>query len=643
MRTAHAGIGRRALVIDGLVACAALAVAELEVASGSLGAGAAALAAAASLALAGRRRVPLASFAVVAVVVPALDAVAGSPWGDDANAPVFLIMVSAYSVGAHASARRSAAAVAGAAAAFALMEAASGGSDYFFLAFLLALPWLAGVGIGRHREQTVRLDALARRLEQERAISEQVAVARERQRMAYETGDGIGHAVSEMALQAAGAQEVLDRDPERARRALVAIQDTGREAVAQLRGALGMVRAGEPPAGVGQDGVPRMRRGAWRAWPAALDAPLALALLGLGAGVVLTNGAFAGQRAAALGIQAVAALALALHHRRPWTALALALAAWTAETALLGADPVSPVPALAVVAVTYSVAARTRGWAAAAVALGALGTPLLGGLVLAGDDAADVLLPTALVSVPLTAGLVVSAQRRRSDRLARLAEQLRRERDARARLAALEERGRMARELHDSIAHAVSVMVLQAGAAEAVLDERPEQARRALSAVQDVARDALRDLGALLGVLAPDAGPAPLAPTPGLAWVPQLVDTVRRAGLPVRLLMEGTPAALPAPVEQAAYRILQEALTNALKHSGRSTRVTVRHSEGGVELEVVSAGATSSSPEPGGHGLAGMRERAAGHGGSFTAGPTADGLGFVVRAVLPATPVGVPA
>ncbi|HET8949934.1 MAG TPA: histidine kinase, partial [Solirubrobacteraceae bacterium] len=312
MRTALAGIGRRALVIDGLVACTALAVAELEVASQSLGAGAAVLAAAASLALAGRRLVPLASFAVVAAVVPVLDAIAGSPWGDRANAPVFLIMVAAYSAGAHAPPRRSAAAVAAAAAVLTLVEAASGGTDYLFLAFLLVLPWLAGVGVRRHREQTERLRALARRLEQERAISERLAVARERQRMAYETGDGIGHAVSEMALQAAGAQEVLDRDRERARRALVAIQETGREAVAQLRGALGMLRAGDLPAGGGQDDVPAPRRGAWRAWPAALDAPLAVTVLGVGVAVVLTNGAFAGHRPAALAIQIVAAGALAL-------------------------------------------------------------------------------------------------------------------------------------------------------------------------------------------------------------------------------------------------------------------------------------------------------------------------------------------
>ena len=143
------------------------------------------------------------------------------------NAPVFLIIVAAYSLGAHAPPRRSAAALAGGMAALALVEALTGGSDYLFLAFLLLLPWLAGAGVRRHREQTERLRALTRRLEQERAISEQVAVARERQRMAYETGDGIGHAVSEMALQAAGAQELLALDPERARRALIAVQDDG--------------------------------------------------------------------------------------------------------------------------------------------------------------------------------------------------------------------------------------------------------------------------------------------------------------------------------------------------------------------------------------------------------------------------------
>jgi signal transduction histidine kinase len=184
-------------------------------------------------------------------------------------------------------------------------------------------------------------------------------------------------------------------------------------------------------------------------------------------------------------------------------------------------------------------------------------------------------------------------------------------------------------------------MVLQAGAAEAVLDEQPERSRAALSAVQDVARNALHDLAALLGVLAPGAAPAPLAPMPGLADVPDLVATVRRAGLPVRLEVEGTPRALPPAVGQAAYRILQEALTNALKHSGEATRVSVRHREAGVELEVLSAGAAPRIAERGGHGLAGMRERAAGHGGTLTAGPTADGRGFAVTAFLPASPAGV--
>ena len=267
---------------------------------------------------------------------------------------------------------------------------------------------------------------------------------------------------------------------------------------------------------------------------------------------------------------------------------------------------------------TYAVAARTRGWTSVAVALAALGTPLVAGLVLAGDDAADVLLPVALVAVPLTAGLAVAAQRRRSDRLALLAERLRRERDARARLAALEERGRIARELHDSVAHAVSVMVLQAGAAEAVLDERPEQARAALSAVQDVApRSSARPRGPSRRARAGRrARPAGAGARPGRRA--RARGAVRRAGLPVHLEVEGDAARAAAGGRAAAYRIVQEALTNALKHSGAATRVVVRHAGGALRARGRQRRRGPPAPSGGGHGLAGMRERAA-----LTAAPSA--------------------
>jgi signal transduction histidine kinase len=237
-------------------------------------------------------------------------------------------------------------------------------------------------------------------------------------------------------------------------------------------------------------------------------------------------------------------------------------------------------------------------------------------------------------------GRAVAAYRRQGTELGVLAQRLARERDARARLAVLDERARVARELHDSIAHAVSVMVLQAGAAEQVLDSTPAQARAALQAIQDVGRDALDQLGTLLGLLEPTDDRPPLTPRPGLAELERLLDTVRQAGLPVRLATLGEPVPLPAALDGAAYRVIQEALTNALKHAGAApTNVTVRYAPDGVHLDIVDAGPWASSRPTGGHGLAGMRERVAHHGGRLHAGPAAGGSGFAVSAFLPHAPV----
>jgi signal transduction histidine kinase len=173
-----------------------------------------------------------------------------------------------------------------------------------------------------------------------------------------------------------------------------------------------------------------------------------------------------------------------------------------------------------------------------------------------------------------------------------------------------------------------------------VLDSTPTQARVALHAIQEVGRDALDQLGTLVGLLVPPDDRPPLAPRPGLAELERLLDTVRRAGLPVRLATLGEPVPLPAALDGAAYRVIQEALTNALKHAGAApTIVTVRYAPDGVHLDIVDAGPWASSRPTGGHGLAGMRERVAHHGGRLHAGPAAGGSGFAVSAFLPNAPV----
>jgi signal transduction histidine kinase len=213
------------------------------------------------------------------------------------------------------------------------------------------------------------------------------------------------------------------------------------------------------------------------------------------------------------------------------------------------------------------------------------------------------------------------------------------EQQERARVAVAEERARIARELHDVISHNVSVMVLQAAAGADVFATHPERSREALGSIETAGREALAELRRLLSVVdAPvDEGPG-LAPPPGLSRLPELVERVRATGLDVSLTISGDGRALPAGVDFSAYRIVQEALTNTLKHGrASSARVELRFGEYVLEVEIVDDGTASgeSNGDTGrGHGLIGMRERAAVFGGELQAGPRSQG-GFAVRASIP--------
>jgi signal transduction histidine kinase len=213
---------------------------------------------------------------------------------------------------------------------------------------------------------------------------------------------------------------------------------------------------------------------------------------------------------------------------------------------------------------------------------------------------------------------------------------LEREHAAEARRAVVEERARIARELHDVVAHRVSLMTVQAGAAKTVAADDPEGASRAMHAVEKAGREALDELRHLLGVLRPEAEAEALGPQPGLADVPLLVERSRAAGLHVTLRMDGAGVGLPARVDLSAYRIVQEALTNALKHAGPAARTEVRvHTdERGVDIEVLDDGRGVTILDGSGHGIIGMRERALLLGGRLDAGPRPGG-GFRVAAHLP--------
>ena len=217
------------------------------------------------------------------------------------------------------------------------------------------------------------------------------------------------------------------------------------------------------------------------------------------------------------------------------------------------------------------------------------------------------------------------------------ARRLERERDQQAQIGAAAERARIARELHDVVAHHVSVMVVQAEGASYALDSSPETAKRALGTIADTGRTALAEMRRLLGVLRSESRSADRAPQPGVEQLEDLLEQVRATGLTVDFTVEGVPAPLPQGMELAAYRIVQESLTNTRKHGGPRVKATVALHYGEHELRMLvcddgrGAGALTDGQ---GNGLVGMRERVAMYGGSVMAGPRPEG-GFRVEAVLP--------
>jgi signal transduction histidine kinase len=271
--------------------------------------------------------------------------------------------------------------------------------------------------------------------------------------------------------------------------------------------------------------------------------------------------------------------------------------------------------------------------------------PVVGAVVLA------VLVPESRPSVPswaleLVGGLAVALagntvrqRQARSDELAERAERLERERELATQLALADERQRIARELHDVVAHSVSVMVVQAGAARTSLTTQPERATDALLAVEATGREALGELRRLLGLLTDASSEPSLAPQPGVGELDRLVERVSQAGQPIDVRITGTPRPLPPGLDLAAYRILQEALTNALKYArGAPTEVVVEWNEQELRLSVVDRGSGHATAETSaGRGLLGMKERVAVYGGQLEAGAGIEG-GFGVSVRLPLQP-----
>jgi signal transduction histidine kinase len=373
------------------------------------------------------------------------------------------------------------------------------------------------------------------------------------------------------------------------------------------------------------------------------DAVLALVLLGVGQSEVWLgwdDGGIGGMPHGHRLLRALLVVAftvpLAWRCRRPMITV-LTICAAVAVQLLFVAPQVPFLVALVPMAVAnYSVAAHAPARVRAAGLLAVFAVEAVIYARVPAERAGGEVLFAAFVALGTWAvGDLVRVRSARADQVADEARVLVVQREAAASAALADERARIARELHDIIAHSVSVMGVQAGAARILLDADPDAARAALCGIEATARTSVNELQRLLAVLRECGGEHSRLPQPGLAQLPALVEQVRAAGLPVQLSTAGAAAALAPGVDLAAYRIVQEALTNALKHAGAPTTVQIRYDPRYLRVEVRDVGTRPERPGNGAsHGLIGMRERALLYGGTVEAEPDPAG-GFVVRACLP--------
>ncbi|MCG0066703.1 MULTISPECIES: sensor histidine kinase [Streptomyces] len=382
------------------------------------------------------------------------------------------------------------------------------------------------------------------------------------------------------------------------------------------------------------------------AHPLAADAVLATGVL-----VCMVAGSFAVPRrdhgvtwdlrapaVLSLVLMLAGAAALVLRRRTPRTVLAVT-GTFSLVECVTG-DPRAPVAMSAVVAL-YTVAAttdRATTWRLGLLTM----TVLTAAAMLAGPlpwYAQENLGVLAWTGIGATAGDAVRSRRAVVQAIRDRAERAERTREEEARRRVAEERLRIARDLHDVVAHHIALVNVQAGVAAHVMDKRPDQAKEALAHVREASRSALNELRATVGLLRQSGDPeAPTEPAPGLSRLEELADTFRSAGLPVAVARADQGTELPAAVDLAAYRIVQEALTNVQKHAGPDAEAEVSVVRVGPNVEVTvlddGSGAPGAPAAGGGHGLLGMRERVTALGGTLTTGPRYGG-GFRVHAILP--------
>lgn len=368
------------------------------------------------------------------------------------------------------------------------------------------------------------------------------------------------------------------------------------------------------------------------------DALLALALAAASI-VPVVNGDPSWGRPPMLGLALafVSTAPVAWRSRYPLTAAGLVILANGA--CIFAAVPYQAAfqPFLALTLVSYTVGSRCEGrravWMPPVLAFAAL--PLFVAAVNHGQDPGNAYTSYVWLIAAWAVGRSVRSWRHQSEALAAANRELAAQRHQREQAAIAVERGRIARDLHDVIAHNVAMMAVQAGAAERVLDGDQPQVRNALQVIATTGRETIDEMRSVLGMLRPDEDPATLRPQPGLDDLTKLTAAMSDTGLQVTLNIEGRVHPLPQVVDLSAYRIIQEALTNALKHAGPTRAdVTLTYDSDGVDIKVRDFGTNVTHGHGTGNGLVGMRERVAMLGGELTAAPTRSG--FAVHARLPA-------
>ena len=595
-----------------------------------------------TLPLAWRRRAPLLPLAAIAVVLP-LQALLDGNLVSDTVTPLVALVVALYSAGRHAAGTRSLAAALFLVATLVATRIAFDPSvrdvaDALVTLVYVPLPLLVGRWVRGQARLQDELREKTEQLDRERERSARHAAEEERMRIASDlqvaVSDALATIVREAGEVAAGA------GGEAARSRLADCAERAREALADVRRILGVLRRSGPraprapalearsaPSVSFEEGeVPPPRRE--RSWN--VD-PWLVAAVFVGAEIELAVLA-PDDRLVAIPTAALIAAPLLWRRSRPVEVALAVLAAIAVQSTLLGLDRFPIFDMAAITCAAYAIGAHAeRDRAFVGLALLALGSAAHSAVFHPDAIAAAVL---GGVLAPWTAGRTIRSRRLLTRELRDKTVRLTRARAREARAAALDERMRVARELHDAVAHNLSVIAIQAAGADGLVERDAPRAAETAGLIATVGREALAELDHLVSPAGADSGLV----EPSLARVDRLAARARDGGLPVELRVEGEPAALPTGVDLAAYRIVQEALANTSKHAGDArARVVVRYEPRAVEVEVADDGRGTnghSSGDGSGHGLVGIRERVALYGGTLAIGAGERG-GFTVRARLP--------